>query len=1180
MARRTEWREDNQDFTVNNIKSNESFERKEPAAELQLANIERNADDIKLEYAYAEPKELNINMLQNNLEHCLDIIEDEVMKGYITKLDKLSIKPFSKEESGQLKDIHFFKISELVYQEDEFSVDKLSMIFNSLSNKPCTLVLMLKSNGKATDFYLGARPDGNNSAGTLFNMLKQTLLGFFPGSKIDTYFDEDMKKDMESMRIGSVSVATCIADYKQEEETVTNKNFIQGLEKFVYAMQNREYTALFIADNVGYDELMERKIEYQQICTQISPFVNMQMNFSVSDGGSTALGSSDGITKNYSNTSTRGTSETETNGITNTSGKSETLGETNTESDTYTDSESTSDGKTHTMGTSDGVTNTVTDGTSTSNNIGVSLGVSFSHSKGKNHSESKGVTHTKSVSDSISKTLTHGFSKAKGTSIGKSYNYGENSSESESNSIAKGINESKAYTEGQAVNFVNTKTLTDTFGSSKGITLNSQNMSLKTAMDKLQKHLERIEECESFGMWNFAAYFLGSSSSETETAANTYKSVMSGLDTGIERNAVNTWTNDSEDDNSVRELCEYLKNFVHPSFYYNGFSYDNDRQLEVKPTALVSTNELAIHMGLPRKSVSGLPVIEHAEFGKEVVKPKNRDEEKNNSISLGKIYNMGQEIEGSNVELDIKSLAMHTFITGSTGKGKSTAIYEILEKLITHNVDLEENGKEKIKFMVIEPAKGEYKDRFGMYENVNVYGTNYKKMPLLRINPFSFPEDIHILEHIDRLIEIFNVCWPMYAAMPAVLKDSIERAYVVAGWNLSTSECRYINKEGLPLYPSFIDVLKQINVVMNESEYSSDSKGDYKGALCTRLKSLTNGLYGQIFTNDELSGEELFESNVIIDLSRAGSSETKSLIMGLLVMKLQEYRMANAVENNAPLKHVTVLEEAHNILKKTSTEQTGEGANMIGKSVEMLANSIAEMRTYGEGFIIVDQAPGLMDMSVIRNTNTKIILGLPDLEDRELVGRAAGLNDEQIVELSKLETFVAAVYQNSWLEPVLCKIDYKFKKQEKYSYNCEKRADTRKDKVLELLMMPINEKKKLDSEYIDNLVADVYKVSIPSEAKISFIKYVNATEKSAVQKYRENVVYSLFNSKEALNLVKNKIGNMEFWVESLKEVLEPDITNLEASEQNKIIATIIKEHTKFAEDVESKNLFNRFMSYI
>ena len=49
---------------------------------------------------------------------------------------------------------------------------------------------------------------------------------------------------------------------------------------------------------------------------------------------------------------------------------------------------------------------------------------------------------------------------------------------------------------------------------------------------------------------------------------------------------------------------------------------------------------------------------------------------------------------------------------------------------------------------------------------------------LLRINPFSFPKEIHIYEHLDRLVEIFNVCWPMYAAMPAILKDAIERAYV------------------------------------------------------------------------------------------------------------------------------------------------------------------------------------------------------------------------------------------------------------------------------------------------------------------------------------------------------------------------------------------------------------------
>ena len=99
----------------------------------------------------------------------------------------------------------------------------------------------------------------------------------------------------------------------------------------------------------------------------------------------------------------------------------------------------------------------------------------------------------------------------------------------------------------------------------------------------------------------------------------------------------------------------------------------------------------------------------------------------------------------------------------------------------------------------------------------------------------------------------------------------------------------------------------------------------------------------------------------------------------------------------------------------------------------MLANSIAEMRTYGEGFIIADQSPGLLDLSVIRNTNTKIIMRLPDESDRILVGKASGLNDDQIIELAKLDPGVAAVFQNSWLEPVLCQVE-RFFPGKKYSY--------------------------------------------------------------------------------------------------------------------------------------------------
>ena len=255
--------------------------------------------------------------------------------------------------------------------------------------------------------------------------------------------------------------------------------------------------------------------------------------------------------------------------------------------------------------------------------------------------------------------------------------------------------------------------------------------------------------------------------------------------------------------------------------------------------------------------------------------------------------------------------------------------------------------------------------------------------------------------------------------------------------------------------------------MINESKYSSDSKGDYSGALLTRVHSLTTGLNRLIFCNNDISNKDLFDKSVIIDLSRVGSTETKSLIMGLLVMKLNEYRMSSG-KINSSLSHITVLEEAHNLLKKTSTEQNSESSNLLGKSVELLANSIAEMRTYGEGFVIADQSPGLLDMSVIRNTNTKIILRLPDHSDRELVGYAAGLNNEQIDELSKLRCGIAAVYQNDWIEPVLAQVSKCELNESTYDFSAI--ATTEKSNIREQLLNLLIQgriREKLDFSILD-----------------------------------------------------------------------------------------------------------------
>lgn len=663
-------------------------------------------------------------------------------------------------------------------------------------------------------------------------------------------------------------------------------------------------------------------------------------------------------------------------------------------------------------------------------NAGVNAGVNFGSmaSKAVGVAETVGKTIAKGASNTIGGAISGAIKAgipflAEGKlSVSGHYDHTSFHSEStnqahtESHTDTTGTNQGINF----GVNFTRSSGITQQLGQSETTTLTFTNYAVKHTLELLEEQMKRLEQCAALGMWDFAAYVISPSYSCANDVAHMYLSLTQGEKSYMEQAAINIWQGNSKTEaNAAKAICESLSVLQHPAFCLNP-NLTMDYLLYpsiVTATTMLSGSELAHALNFPEKSVSGLPVLGCVPFGREV-RSLDMVKKRGRKIELGHIYHM-HKAEPNVVALDKTSLASHTFITGSTGAGKSNTVYHLLDEL----------DRQRVNFLVIEPAKGEYKNVFGGRKNISVYGTNVKKAPLLRLNPFSFPEDTHVLEHIDRLVEIFNVCWPMYAAMPAVLKDAVEQAYRLSGWDLTTS----INASGT--FPTFNDLLKLLPEVVQRSGYSADTQNDYIGALYTRIKSLTNGINGQIFCSDEeIPMEKLFDENVIVDLSRVGSMETKSLLMGVLVLKLQEHRMAGG-DMNVDLRHVTVLEEAHNLLRRTSDVQTQDSSNLQGKSVEMIANAIAEMRTYGEGFIIADQAPGLVDPAVIRNTNTKIIMRLPDESDRELVGKAASLNDDQIVELTKLPLGVAAVYQNDWLEPVLCKIDeYRPERQEPLDY--------------------------------------------------------------------------------------------------------------------------------------------------
>lgn len=1005
--------------------------------------------------------------LQNQLAEASVLVDDIVLKNYLTKLTELDIIPLP-DSLKQISDIRLFKITEMVYQNDEYSTYKFASVFNSVQSLNCGVFIIADSNGQQTDFYMGVRAlDDKRTTKSLKDTLRNALRGQFPGVKTSDLLDSAAEQVLSGVESKNIAAVSCVANNKDAEFT-DNERFIQGLDKLVLAMQGQRYTAVILAKSTPSEQLAETRRAYENVYTQLSPFANMQLSY----GTNTALNVSDAFSRGTTTGSSHSTNQSTQTGTSRSS--SWTINESETKTNTAA---MIAKGAGATLlGVASIVTAPMTGGASIA-----AAGAIMAGSIGL------GAINPKSVT--------------KGTSTS------ENNTETSSETIG----ESDTTNESTSDNYTRTKGLTS--GTSDNMQLTMQNKTLLNTLERIDQQLQRIDECESLGMWECAAYFLSDSQETAEMAAGTYKALMKGEKSGVETSAINFWGRDKAA--QLPMLREYITNFIHPVFAYRTES----ATLPVTASSLVSGNELAIQMGLPRKSVCGFPVIEHADFGKEVVTYNQRKSD--NSFTLGNVFTMGSNTD-TKVRLDRDSMTMHTFVTGSTGSGKSNSVYEILNQL--RNVY-------GIPFLVVEPAKGEYKNMFGQFADVSVYGTNPKKSDLLRINPFRFPPDIHVLEHLDRLVELFNVCWSMYAAMPAILKEAMEQAYIAAGWNLSTSE----NPKG-DVYPNFADLLEQIEYVINKSRYSADSKGDYAGALCTRVRSLTNGLNSLIFTSDDLTDAELFDRSVIVDLSRIGAIDTKSLIMGLLVMKLNEYRMTSS-QTNSPLRHITVLEEAHVLLKRTSTEQSAESANLLGKSVELLANSIAEMRTYGEGFIIADQSPGLLDMSVIRNTNTKIILRLPERSDRELVGFAANLNEEQIGELSKLERGVAAIYQNDWVEPVLVKVNKCNIGEKQYDSNAQyKAADVQKlwTQLISLLIQG-RVRERLDfstteierhlaalrlsshnREFVEELLAEY-----TSECRLSLWNDIEFTKLSrritgllGVRTQVENIVFTSTNNKE------------------------------------------------------------------
>jgi len=628
-----------------------------------------------------------------------------------------------------------------------------------------------------------------------------------------------------------------------------------------------------------------------------------------------------------------------------------------------------------------------------------SLSVNMSNSISEGISKSYGTSHTKGQSGG--KGGNSGFSSngnGFGFSSGSCWNSGWNTSDSTSSTSTDSSTSTR--TSGDA----ETSGDTHTTGMSRTINLTREIKMVQNSMQRLDAEIKRIETNRSFGMWNCCAYVISDSSEMTFMGASSLQSLLCGDAAYGGQSYANSWSCIARG-SDARNLLTSLSYMQHPWMEFVAPANSSLVNQIVSTSMMVSGRDLPTLLSLPRRSIPGMQVMTMAEFGRNFP----RDFKPARPMEFGNVMHMGKT-EATKMKFDLDRFASHCFICGASGSGKSNTTYNLLNEFF----------KNKIPFLVIEPAKGEYKTEFAGMPGMQVFTCKPDGFRMLSINPFEFHKDVHIKEHLAHLNSVVSTCWPLYGPMPAMLKDAFEEAYVSCGWDLELSQ-RIVNVGRK--FPTFAEVLPAIEKIIDNSTYSGEEKGNYKGALCMRIKMLMNGFEGQIFGNSEgIPDSELFDQNAVVDLSSLGNPETRSLIMGVLIVRLREYRFANQSTLNSGLKHITVLEEAHNILKRCSHESSQDSGNVQGASVGMLVDCIAEMRSCGEGFMIIDQSPGAVDEAALKNTAIKIVMRLPEKNDCEAIGSTLSLKENQILELSRFDKGVAAVFHEGWEETVLGKM--------------------------------------------------------------------------------------------------------------------------------------------------------------
>lgn len=475
---------------------------------------------------------------------------------------------------------------------------------------------------------------------------------------------------------------------------------------------------------------------------------------------------------------------------------------------------------------------------------------------------------------------------------------------------------------------------------------------------------ERVSSGRRIGSWATQTYFL----SESEDAALTFKAVVAG--------AVAT------------------KSAVQPMQVLECRAGDGDGGL----VTTLTSQEIAVFTRPPSDELPGIRIKDYARFDVHPELPVSH-----RPLELGTV--MGTSAP---VRISMDDLSRHALVVGITGSGKTTTIWSLLAGL--------DEAEEPMPFLVIEPVKHEYRD-MPLAVPPRVFTVGDERVSPLRLNPFEVPDGILVQSHIDFLNALFRASFALYPPMPYVLERCIYEVYTDIGWDLARNA--FYGADTGARFPTLASLAHKVEEVTERLGYANEVTLNVRAALLTRINTLRIGAKGAMLdTGLPFDVEALLSCPTVIELERVGNDEEKAFLMGLLFTRVFEHRQAQGAVPGGVARHALVIEEAHRLLRQRVTSADPETADPAAHAVEQFSNMLAEIRSLGEGVVVVDQIPAKLTSDVVKNTSLKIAFRLAAQDDKASIGSTINLTDDQSRVLTAMPRGEAVVFQEGMDSPL------------------------------------------------------------------------------------------------------------------------------------------------------------------